>query len=177
MRLNVSVRFLCSVTTPNVSRYQHADHKACHHGDWHVLLPSPDASIGRHSWVSLTWLLAKIKVETTPGANARSIKRRVRHIERQMGRLTENDKMTEMRKKKGQSKGRKRINTGCPFLWVVMNFWRVFGNWSMLISVISSSRWNWQVTPGHCFLCVTIPTCVITVMIHDTCKVVSVTVV
>lgn len=119
MRLNVSVRFLCSVTTPNGSRYQHADHKACHHGDWHVLLPSLDASIGRHSWVSLTWLLAKIKVETTPGANARSIKRRVRHIERQMGRLTENDKMTEMRKKRAKVKEGKGLTLDVHFseLW------------------------------------------------------------
>lgn len=85
----------CSVTTASVSAYQNAERTACHHGDWHVSLPSSDASNGRHSWVSLTWLLAKMRMETTPGANGGSIKRRVRHTERRMGRLTEDDKTTD----------------------------------------------------------------------------------
>lgn len=48
-------------------------------------------------------------------ANARSIKRRVRHIERQMGRLTENDKMTEMRKKRAKVKEGKGLTLDVHF--------------------------------------------------------------
>ena len=58
--LSVSLRRALGTGRPSLSRpqlchytgYQHAEHAACHHGDWHVSLPS----IGRHSRVALTRL-------------------------------------------------------------------------------------------------------------------------
>lgn len=79
----------------------HVEHTAYHHGDWHVSLRLPHAPTGRHRWVSVTWLPAKIKVETTPGADlgihwTGSVASR--ETDRQMHRLTENDRMIEKSK-------------------------------------------------------------------------------
>lgn len=101
--------------------YLHAKHAGCRHGDWDVSLRLPGTPIGRHSWVSFTQLLAKIRVETIRGLLCRTLNR---EQEKQRGGQMlrwVSDGIIEKSRNWGRT--RIEINRGkiCPFLFVVMN--------------------------------------------------------